>query len=141
MLNLYLVYLYKDFSKYDSFYVCGDIHGKFKTLIYEIKHKGIVNAIIFVAGDCGIGFEKSGYYEQLYQKLSKTLQKNDCLLLLMRGNHDDPDYFRKSLIDFPLMKALPDYSVIRFKNRNILCVGGAYPLTVRNGYRRCGWLN
>lgn len=29
------------------------------------------------------------------------------------------------MIDYPYMKTLPDYSVIRFKNRNILTVGGA----------------
>lgn len=112
-------------GEYDSLYICGDIHGEFKSLVYEIKRKEIVNSIILVAGDCGIGFEKSGYYKQLYPKLSKTLIKNKCLLLLMRGNHDDPKYFQQQLIDFPHMRAIPDYTVIQFKNHNILCVGGA----------------
>jgi hypothetical protein len=112
-------------EEYDSLYICGDIHGEFKTLVYEIKRKEIVNSIILVAGDCGIGFEKSGYYEQLYPRLGKTLTKNNCILLLMRGNHDDPKYFQQQLIDFPRMKTIPDYTVIQFKNHNILCVGGA----------------
>ena len=117
--------IYTEFNKYDFLFVCGDIHGEFKTLLYEIKRKGISNAIILIAGDCGFGFEKARYYEQLYHKLNRTLQKTNCILLLIRGNHDDPEYFQKGLIDYPLMKTIPDYSVICFKNRNILCVGGA----------------
>lgn len=90
-----------DYSKYESLFVCGDIHGEFKTLVNEIKRKGITNAVIVVAGDCGIGFEKPAYYEQLYHKIDKTLHASDCMLLLMRGNHDDPSFFQNELIDFP----------------------------------------
>ncbi|MDD2641387.1 MAG: hypothetical protein WC110_01685 [Bacteroidales bacterium] len=100
--------LYDNFSAYDSFFVCGDIHGEFKTLLYEIKRKGISDAIILLDGDCGIGFE-------------------------------EPEYFQNSLIDFPLMKTLPDYSVIRFKTRNILCVGGAVSVD-RSGRLQAMWL-
>ena len=32
---------------------------------------------------------------------------------------------KNKLIDFPFMRTLPDYSIVRFKNRNILCIGGA----------------
>jgi len=108
-------------EEYDSLYICGDIHGEFK----EIKRKEIINSILLIAGDCGIGFEKSEYYEQLYPKLSKILTKNNCILLLVRGNHDDPKYFQQQLIDFPQMKTIPDYTVIQYKSHNILCVGGA----------------
>jgi len=43
--------LLQDYNEYDSLFVCGDIHGEFKKLLYEIKRKGINNAIILLAGD------------------------------------------------------------------------------------------
>ena len=132
--------LYNSFNEYDSLFVCGDIHGEFKTLLFEIKRKAISNAVILIAGDCGIGFEKWEYYEQLYRQINKTLQKVNCLLLLMRGNHDDPEYFQNRLIDFPLMKTIPDYSVIQFKNRTVLCVGGAISID-RSERRRAMWFS
>ncbi len=117
--------IYDDFEGSCSVFVCGDIHGEFKTLLFELKRKGITDAVIIVAGDCGIGFEQPSHYDQLYKKLAVTLGRINCMLLLLRGNHDDPDYFRKGLIDFPRMKTIPDYSVVRFGGRNILCIGGA----------------
>lgn len=66
-----------------------------------------------------------GYYRRTYQRIAKTLKKLNCGLLLIRGNHDAPEFFQRERIVFPRMRTLPDYSVIRFKDRTILCVGGA----------------
>ncbi len=114
-----------DFNNYKSLCVCGDIHGEFRTLIFNIKRLGITDSVIIVAGDCGIGFEKEGHYTQLYNKICKTLEVTNNVLLLVRGNHDDPSYFNERRIDFERMKCLPDYSVVRVGVQNILCIGGA----------------
>lgn len=118
------MYLYDLPQHYQSLCVCGDIHGEFKQLIYNIKRLSISDAVIVVAGDCGIGFEKPEYYNQLYNKISPTLKKQHVKLLLIRGNHDDPAYFDGNRIDFPLMTALPDFSIIQFNGLHALCVGG-----------------
>ncbi len=117
--------IYKGFEGYDSILVCGDIHGEFRTLLFELKRRKIENVVVIVAGDCGIGFERPAHYIQLYNKLALALEMINCQLLLIRGNHDDPAYFRDEAIDLPFMKTIPDYSIVQFKNRNILCIGGA----------------
>lgn len=107
-----------------SFLVCGDIHGEFRQLVYNIKRLNITEAVVVVAGDCGLGFEKEEYYHQLYKQIHKALEKQQVRILLIRGNHDDPAYFDGSRINFPNMIALPDYSVLQFNGKNVLCVGG-----------------
>lgn len=118
-----------DYTKeFQYLYISGDIHGKFRTLVYNIKRLRIKDTVIIIAGDCGIGFEKTGHYEHLYRKINKTLDSNNCIILLVRGNHDDPRYFEEELIDFPRLKTLPDYSIVLAASRTVLCVGGAISL-------------
>lgn len=129
-----------DYSNYNSLCVCGDIHGEFRTLIFNIKRLGIENSVIIVAGDCGIGFEKESHYTQLYNKLAKTLEATNNLLLLVRGNHDDPAYFDGKKIDFERIKCIPDYSVVLAANRNVLCIGGAVSID-RKHRRDAMWID
>ena len=51
-----------DYTEYKNLVVCGDIHGEFSTLAYNVKRLGIENSVIIVAGDCGVGFEKETHY-------------------------------------------------------------------------------
>ena len=115
-----------DYSeKYATCAVCGDIHGEFDFLVGKMLRMELTNTLVIVAGDCGIGFDETGYYRRTYQRIAKTLKKLNSGLLLVRGNHDDPEFFQREMIAFPRMRTLPDYSVVRFKDRTILCVGGA----------------
>lgn len=127
-------------QNYKSLCVCGDIHGEFRQLIFNIKRLSITDALIVVAGDCGIGFEKPGYYDQLYNRISQTLKKRNVKLLLIRGNHDDPEYFDGNKINYPYMTALPDYSVIRFNGQSAMCVGGGISID-REARKMDMWLN
>lgn len=114
-----------------SLVVCGDIHGDFVPLVYEICVRyGMRDALVIVAGDCGLGFEKTGAYDNVFRRIQRRLIQNNCWIAMVRGNHDDPAYFEpqkdgKTLIRHSRWCTIPDYSIIQACGRTILCVGGA----------------
>jgi predicted phosphodiesterase len=83
------------------------------------------DCVIIVAGDCGFGFNKEGYYHQIFNKYIPLLEQNNIFIYFVRGNHDDSSYFEEQKINYERIKTVPDYSVIKIDNKNILCVGGA----------------
>lgn len=106
--------------------VCGDIHGNYKELVHKccIQY-GMRDTLIIVAGDCGFGFDKFGYYDNTYKQCSKRLTSFNNYVVFIRGNHDNPAYFDGKQANYKRWKALPDYSVLRACDHTILCVGGA----------------
>lgn len=120
--------IYNLSNDYQYLWVSGDIHGEIRTLVYNLKRLQAQDTVVIVAGDCGMGFEKIGHYENIYDRIKNTLERQNCILLFVRGNHDDPLFFKDELIDFPRMKTIPDYSVVTVTDRNVLCIGGAISL-------------
>ena len=109
-----------------SIVVCGDIHGEFNTLIYKMCIQyGMTDTLLIVAGDCGFGFEKQGYYENVFRHNSARLTKANNWIAMVRGNHDDPAYFDEERISHRRFRTIPDYSIVQACGHNILCVGGA----------------
>lgn len=106
--------------------VCGDIHGDFNGLAFKLcVQYQMTDTLLIVAGDCGFGFEKPGYYDIIYNRISTRLSKANNWILMVRGNHDDPSYFNEERIAHERFRAIPDYSVLQACNHYILCVGGA----------------
>lgn len=61
------------FPEAKNIIICGDIHGEFKSLIYKLcVQYQLTDTLLIVAGDCGFGFEKSGYYEQVFSTFHLT---------------------------------------------------------------------
>lgn len=106
--------------------VCGDIHGNFNGIVNKLcVQYGCTNTLLIVAGDCGFGFDKPAYYEQVYNKLAGRLRKANNWVVFVRGNHDDPAYFAEERIRYARWRTVPDYTVISAAGHEILCIGGA----------------
>ena len=106
--------------------VSGDIHGNFKSIVYKLCIQyGCTDTLLIIAGDCGFGFDKPGYYETVYNQVAKRLQKANNWVLFIRGNHDDPSYFTEEKASYKRWRCVPDYSIIQACDHNILCIGGA----------------
>jgi len=106
--------------------VSGDIHGDFTQLVFKCCDQYcMTDTLIIVAGDCGFGFDRPGYYENIYKKCNNMLSKANNWLLFIRGNHDNPAYFNLQPIKYRRWMTLPDYSVVKACGHTILCIGGA----------------
>ena len=78
-----------------SLVICGDIHGEFVPLVYEMCVRyGMRDTLVIVAGDCGFGFEKPGAYDQVFRRIEKRLAQNNCWIAMVRGNRGGYGHFR-----------------------------------------------
>jgi len=106
--------------------VSSDIHGDFTQLVFKccVQYE-MTDTLIIVAGDCGFGFERPGYYEAVYNRCRDRLSKSNNWIAFIRGNHDNPAYFNRLPIKHLRWRTLSDYSIIKACSHTILCIGGA----------------
>lgn len=126
---------YMDLDKYMpnlvSAGVMGDIHGEFHLIMDKVISYAS-NTAIFVAGDVGLGFYSPDHYDRIFTKLQRVLEKHGSLVVFIRGNHDNPDWYHNTEevcpsldLEYPNIIIADDYDVFRVLNHNILCIGGA----------------
>lgn len=137
MKNLNTIYTI-EFPEANNIVVSGDIHGDFNLLVYKlcIQYE-MKNTVLIVAGDCGLGFEQKGFYDNIVKRNSKRMNEANNWILFIRGNHDNPAYFDGITFKHKRFIALPDYSILRACNHNILCIGGA--ISIDRQYRMDNW--
>ena len=127
-----------DFPECRSVVICGDIHGDFNLLVNKVcVQYQIKDTLVIVAGDCGFGFERKGYYENIVRRNAKQANETNNWFLFIRGNHDNPAYFDGRTFRHKRFICIPDYSVIKANGHTILCVGGA--ISVDRQLRKDAW--
>lgn len=84
--------------KIDAKNICfiGDIHGNYGAVLRE--NNRFTDTVFICCGDCGFGFNKPGYYKNTIAELDRRLEKKNNWCVMIRGNHDDPAYFRHQII-------------------------------------------
>lgn len=121
-------------AKYEEklFIAIGDIHEDFFLLKEKIKKYNIEDAILFVAGDFGVGFCHNNPREITKEKkrlklLNEFLKKRNIFIYVVRGNHDNPIFFDGEHNFYNLI-FMEDYDVVEIGEHRILGIGGAISL-------------
>ena len=104
---------HKTFPEAKSIVVSGDIHGDFNELVFKMcEQYQMKDTLLIVAGDCGFGFEKPGYYENMVRKNTRRMSAANNWIVFVRGNHDNPAYFDGHTFNHKRFLAVPDNAVI-----------------------------
>jgi hypothetical protein len=81
-------------------------------------------SVIILLGSFGFGNKDFSFFEKKLSEFNTALAKNNCHILFVRGNDEDPSYFEEEKINFSNIKTLVSNCVIAFNNFNCLCIGG-----------------
>ena len=126
----------KNFVTYNEKYFLGDIHGEWSVIL---KHLDKVTDFDFrerhrvcyiQVGDFGIGYNKIESEMAKLLILNEHLAEKESDLFILRGNHDDPQWFIQDQFVEHKEKLtniffVPDYTVLNIDLENILFIGGA----------------
>lgn len=119
-------------KRVNPIYFLGDIHGGISNLKFEIKQKKLTKCHIIQVGDFGAGFTSNHNQNKIFDDLNKFLKEKKITMLVIRGNHDDPFYFKGRHM-FSNLMLLPDYTTMNLNGKNYLFVGGA--ISIDRNYR------
>ena len=93
------------------------------------KGDGTFNdSVIIFSGSTGFGSKSFEHFDEIFKPLNEMLEKNNTHIIFIRGNSDDPSYFTEGKISYSNIKAVDDYSLIKFNGFNCLCIGGGVSL-------------
>lgn len=104
----------------------GDHHGAWNMLFDIIKSKNIKDCYIISVGDLGIGFHRKEYQYKSCKNLDNLFKDRNINFYGIRGNHDDPFYFKgENRVCLDNFELIEDYSVFEYGSKLIQFIGGA----------------
>jgi DNA repair exonuclease SbcCD nuclease subunit len=105
----------------------GDHHGAWSTIFDIIRPKKISDCNIISVGDLGIGFKyKKEHEHKQSENLNKLFKERNINFYGIRGNHDNPHFFKGTdRLVFDNFELLEDYTISEYKDKTIQFIGGA----------------
>lgn len=115
-------------QKFDHLFFLGDIHGDYHCISYYLKDKDLFNCLIYQVGDFGVGFDPNSE-KLILNQVNNILRERNSKVIVIRGNHDNPEFFGEMKHKFSNIDFLSDYTIstviINQVEQNILGIGGA----------------
>jgi len=126
----------KNYVTYREKHFLGDIHGQWNVILNHLRKVSEFdldekkNVCYIQVGDFGIGYNTPEKEIKKLHILNDELVNHDSDLFIIRGNHDDPEWFiEDNKIEYKEQLTniffVPDYTVLNIDFENILFVGGA----------------
>lgn len=104
----------------------GDFHGRWNDIWNLIFHKNITNCNLICVGDVGLGFESSSSQTNTLNKYNNYFKSQDINFYSIRGNHDDPKFFKgEGRVCLSNLELVEDYTIATWKAQTIQFIGGA----------------
>lgn len=116
-------------KEFDHLFFLGDIHGEWDEIYKFFNNTKLVKVALIQVGDFAIGYKSLTYERNAIIKMNEFLEEYYSSLFIIRGNHDNPEFFRGDKFGQPRIHFLQDYTIltlnINSEQKNIFCLGGA----------------
>ena len=116
-----------DYSKYPNIFVIGEKRASLPVTEVSLYHAYPNKSIIILMGCYLFNNEDKNQIQQKFQNLNTYFDEHDFHLFILKGSHENPSFFNDDIFDMPRIHVLQDYSVLKTKKHNILCIGGSFP--------------
>lgn len=118
-------------------YCIADMHGAFDNVLKGVLDSSIEKCILVILGDIGLGFRDKSLTQSIFRRFNKMLKERDIKVIMLRGNHDNKEWFDDEVINFENIFTVHDYTILSVGDKNALCIGGA--ISIDRLYRIGHW--